>query len=114
LAGELGVAFTEALVERDLLAHGGGSYSVTPAGASWLARLDIDVAELERKRRSFARVCLDWSERRPHLAGSLGAAIAATFFARRWARRLPRGRAISVTPAGVAWLEGELGFSPRV
>jgi DNA-binding transcriptional ArsR family regulator len=113
-AGELGVALTEALVERDLLARGGESYSVTPAGASWLAGLELDVAELERKRRSFARACLDWSERRPHLAGSLGAAIAATFFARGWARRLPRGRAISVTPAGVAWLEGELGFSPLV
>jgi DNA-binding transcriptional ArsR family regulator len=112
LAGELGVALTEALVERELLASAGESYSVTPAGTSWFSGLDIDAAELERKRRSFARVCLDWSERRPHLAGSLGAAIAATFFARGWARRLPRGRAISVTPAGVAWLEGELGFSP--
>jgi hypothetical protein len=101
-------------VERDLLARRGESYSVMPAGTSWLAGLDIDVAELERKRRSFARVCLDWSERRPHLANSLGAAIAATFFVRGWARRLPRGRAIAVTPAGVAWLEGELGFSPRV
>jgi hypothetical protein len=101
-------------VEQKLLARGGESYSVTPAGASWLGGLDIDVEELERKRRSFARACLDWSERRPHLAGSLGAAVAATFFARGWARRLPRARAIAVTPAGVAWLEGELGFSPRV
>jgi DNA-binding transcriptional ArsR family regulator len=114
LAGELGVALTESLVARALLECGDESYAVTPAGGHWLRRLGIDVLELERQRRSFARVCLDWSERRPHLAGSLGAALAAAFFARGWARRLPRGRAIAVTPAGAAWLEGELGLSVQL
>jgi DNA-binding transcriptional ArsR family regulator len=108
LAGELGVAVTEALVEQGLLARGDTVYSVTPQGRSWLAELGIDVVELEQKRRSFARACLDWSERRPHLAGSLGAAVAATFFSRGWARRLPGTRAIRLTPAGESELLARL------
>jgi DNA-binding transcriptional ArsR family regulator len=114
LAGELGVAVTEALVDRDVLAPEDGRFSVTDAGRVWLGDLGIDVAALERKPRSFARSCVDWSERRPHLAGSLGAGVATTFFARGWVRRRPGGRAIAVTAAGADWLEGTLGVAvPR-
>jgi DNA-binding transcriptional ArsR family regulator len=109
LAGELGVAVTEALVEQGQLAGGDLLYSVMPAGQVWFAELGIDVVELEQKRRSFARACLDWSERRPHLAGSLGAAVAATFFSRGWARRIPGTRAIRLTPAGERELMARLG-----
>jgi DNA-binding transcriptional ArsR family regulator len=110
LAGELGVALTDALVDRRLIARGDGCFSVSPAGASWLAELGVDVGELARERRTFARACLDWSERRPHVAGSLGAALAGVFFARGWVRRLPGGRAVSVTPAGRSWLDRELSL----
>jgi DNA-binding transcriptional ArsR family regulator len=111
LAGELGVAVTEALVEREVLAHEDGRFAVTGPGRLWLAELGIDVGALERKQRSFARSCLDWSERRPHLAGSLGAGVATAFFARGWVRRRPGGRAIAVTAAGADWLEGSLGVA---
>ncbi|MGZ4390413.1 MAG: ArsR/SmtB family transcription factor [Gaiellaceae bacterium] len=110
LAGELGVAVTDALIERDLLLRGDDTFRVTAGGSSWLAGLGVDVAALGRTRRSLARACLDWTERRPHLAGALGAALADVFFARGLVRRLPGGRAIAVTPAGDAWLARELGL----
>jgi DNA-binding transcriptional ArsR family regulator len=111
LAGELGVAVTEALVEREVLAPEDGRFAVTGAGRLWLGELGIDVDALNRKQRSFARSCLDWTERRPHLAGSLGAGIATTFFTRGWVRRRPGGRAVAVTTAGADWLEDSLGIA---
>jgi DNA-binding transcriptional ArsR family regulator len=107
LAGELGTALTDALVTRRLLRRNGDVFEVTEGGARWLAGLDIDVAALGRGRRSLARACLDWTERRPHLAGALGAEFAQVFFSRGWVRRLPGGRAIAVTSTGHAWLRRE-------
>ena len=82
LAGELGVAVTDALVERGVLEQADASFRVTASGASWLDKLGIDIAALEQQQRSFARACLDWTERRPHVAGAVGAALAATCFDR--------------------------------
>jgi DNA-binding transcriptional ArsR family regulator len=111
LAGELGVAVADALVERGVLARADDAFTVTSDGTRWLASLGIDLDAVTTSRRSLARACLDWSERRPHLAGSLGAAVADLFFARKWIRRLPGGRAVAVTPDGRVWLERELGLS---
>lgn len=111
LAGELGVAVTDALVGRGLLRRGDGCFEVTRAGGAWLGGLGIELETLERRRRSFARACVDWTERRPHLAGALGAAVADLFFDRGWARRLPGRRALAVSPSGCAWLERELGVT---
>jgi hypothetical protein len=55
---------------------------------------------VRRQRRAFARQCIDWSERRPHVAGALGAALADRFFERGWIARVRDGRAVTVTPAG--------------
>ncbi|HEX5468242.1 MAG TPA: metalloregulator ArsR/SmtB family transcription factor [Gaiellaceae bacterium] len=110
LAGELGVAVTEALVANELLRGGDDCFHVTDTGRTWLGELGIAIDQLERRRRSFARACLDWTERRPHLAGALGAAVADVFFARGWVRRLPGGRAVALSPAGRAWLLRELGL----
>ncbi|HSD00953.1 MAG TPA: hypothetical protein VLB81_01180 [Gaiellales bacterium] len=111
LAGELGVAATDMLVERTILARGDGGFSVTRTGRPWLEELGLDLTALARARRSFARGCVDWTERRPHVAGSLGAGIAAIFFARGWVRRRPGGRAVVVTSAGAEWLERSLGLT---
>lgn len=110
LAGELGVAVSEALLERRLLRHADDSFRVTAAGRAWFGELGIELAAVERQRRSFARACIDWTERRPHLAGALGAALAEVFFTRRWVRRLPGGRAVTLTPDGKKWLLRELGY----
>lgn len=111
LAGELGVAVTVALVDRKLLTRGDASFRVTGAGAAWLSDLGIELDVLQRQRRSFARACLDWTERQPHLAGALGAALAELLFARQWVQRLPNGRAISLTTTGAEWLTESLGLT---
>src|SRR5450432_2453815 len=71
LAGWLGVAFENALVDRRLLRAEGSVYRETAKGRAWLASFGVDAAAAKEKRRSFARACLDWSERRHHLAGAL-------------------------------------------
>ena len=98
LAGALGVAITDALRERRLLA--GETLQLTDAGEEWLATLGIDVAGLRRSRRPLTRACLDWTERRDHLAGAVGAALASTFLERGWLARLEGTRALRLTTRG--------------
>ncbi len=100
LAGRLGVGLTEAFVERRLLVLGDASYELTAAGDDALTLLGVDVATARTHRRTFARACIDWSERRPHLAGALGAEVADAVLAQGWVRRRPHDRGLSVTAAG--------------
>ena len=100
LAGRLGVGLTEALVEREALVLRDTSYELTASGTETMASLGVDVAAVHSRQRAFARACLDWSERRPHLAGSLGAALADALLANGWLRRRPNDRALTVTPSG--------------
>jgi DNA-binding transcriptional ArsR family regulator len=111
LAGRLGVAVTDALVEQGVLSKHRDAFSVSHAGRAWFAELGIDVATAARSKRSFARICLDWTEQRPHLAGALGAAITDTFFDRAWLQRLPNSRAVVVTRAGENFLARELNVT---
>jgi DNA-binding transcriptional ArsR family regulator len=102
LAGERAVQLYDALLARGRLAldgrHGDG-LRVTPAGERFFEGLGVDMDALARARRPTCRPCLDWSVRRHHLAGGLGAALLEMIFARRWARRHPASRAV-VFPAG--------------
>lgn len=107
LAGRLGVLLTDKMIERGLLTPG---FEVSAHGESWLEGLDIDVGELRRGRRRFARPCLDWTERRDHLAGAVGAAIADTLLARRWIVRLEGTRAVRLTLRGRDGLYRVLGL----
>ncbi|WP_211588886.1 ArsR/SmtB family transcription factor [Allorhizocola rhizosphaerae] len=97
-AGRLGVEITAALVRRRLLMR--DSLALTRAGRGWLSGLDIDVTGLESGRRPLSRACLDWTERRPHLAGAVGAALCERAFARDWVERIGTGRAVRITPTG--------------
>ncbi|MBV8518621.1 MAG: helix-turn-helix transcriptional regulator [Acidobacteria bacterium] len=99
LAGERGVWLLDALRARKLL-DGRDACSVSRDGEAFFARFGIDVDGLARSRRALCRPCLDWSERRQHLGGALGAAILARIFALRWARREPDSRAVTFTPHG--------------
>lgn len=114
LAGRLGVAVTDDLLRRGALEVSGGDFRVTEVGRTLLReRFDIDAALVERRKRSYARRCLDWTERRDHLAGALGAAMCAVWLERGWVRRCGETRALEVTPEGaavlrdwgIAWLE---------
>ena len=100
LAGKVGVALTEGMVKQKILDHNGKNFTPTPRGVRWFQEMGIDCEALKEQRRSFARACLDWTERRPHLAGSLGAAILQKMLDDNWVRRLPNTRAILLTPKG--------------
>jgi DNA-binding transcriptional ArsR family regulator len=104
LAGAVGVCLTEALVARDLIREQDGGYLMGPRGAKEFGRFGIDVAGLERRTRPLLRPCLDWSERRYHLAGSLGAALTASLVERRWIATREASRIVAVTSAGEAGL----------
>jgi DNA-binding transcriptional ArsR family regulator len=110
LAGGLGVAVTDALVCRGFLVERGNEFVVTPEGLDWFGSFGIDVRALRRTRRVFARRCLDWSERRPHLAGTLGAAVAEQLFDRDWVVRIRDSRGLTITAAGRRGLRRSLGI----
>ena len=99
LAGERGVALFESLRARGLVEEEGELLQPTAAGRSWFAGLGIDLDGLDRRRRPLSRACLDWSERRAHLGGALGAALLATMIERGWLQR-EEGRVLRFTPAG--------------
>jgi DNA-binding transcriptional ArsR family regulator len=98
-AGRLGIAIHDALVAAGYLTVSEGGYGLTPAGEAVFAKLGIDPAE-RKSRRAALRPCLDWSERRPHLAGSLAAALACRCFDMGWVLRRKDSRAVTLTPAG--------------
>jgi DNA-binding transcriptional ArsR family regulator len=108
LAGTLGVRLTEAMVAEGLIE--GSCREVTPKGERWFERLGIDIAELRGRRRTLVRPCLDWSERRDHLAGAVGAGFAACVIERGWLVRLPGTRALRLTLRGSQGLYRALGL----
>lgn len=104
LAGRYGVAVTERLVRTNVLIVRGETFALAPRAEAMLDRLGVDIAVVRESRRVFVRGCLDWSERRPHLAGALGAAICDAFFERGFVIRRRENRSLIVTAAGKAWL----------
>jgi DNA-binding transcriptional ArsR family regulator len=109
LAGAVGVSVREALVARGLLDERDGTY-VLGRGAAEFGRFGIDVDALERRTRPLLRPCMDWSERRYHLAGSLGAALTAAFATHGWIATREASRIVTVTSAGQAGLRDWLGI----
>jgi len=107
LAGQLGLAVTDALQDKAWL---DGELQLTDNGDRHFTTLGIDVAALRKARRPLTRPCLDWTERRPHLAGSLGAAFADLVLTHQWVRRRPSGRGLELTTKGAAEL-ATLGFT---
>jgi hypothetical protein len=99
LAGELGVRLLRSLLDRGRVAAADGAFVITPAGAAWLAEIGVDARSATRGAR-YAYPCLDWSERRDHLAGRLATSLLDRFVERRWLLRVPQSRALDVTPEG--------------
>lgn len=113
LAGELGVQIHEHLVRTGALERRGpDGLEVTSPGARLFAELGVDVTALAGQRRPLCRSCLDWSERRHHLAGALGAALLQQVTARRWARRDRASRALHFSALGESALRRALGMGP--
>ncbi|MFR9792036.1 ArsR/SmtB family transcription factor [Streptomyces sp. MB22_4] len=108
LAGRLGIALTDALISRGLLRQDTG-FALTDAGVDWFATTGIPLASAGR--RPLARACLDWTERRPHLAGVAGAALCRHALDAGWCERIGSERAVRVTPPGKRALSALLGIS---
>jgi len=101
LAGNLAVRLTAALEQKQfIVAQGKREYELTASGEHLLREWGVDADELRRSRRSFARRCLDWTERRDHLAGAVGAAICQKLMEFRWLTRDQRSRAVHVSRIG--------------
>jgi len=100
LAGELGVAAYEALLHHGILEMSHDELRLGESGAEWFRRLGVDTDAAARQRRIFCRPCMDWSERRHHLAGSLGAALLSRLHGLKWATRDKNSRVIRFTPRG--------------
>ena len=98
LAGEQAVAMLDRLVDRKLLLRDESEIRLSPSGISHFAALGIEIDH--KARRPVCRACLDWSVRRSHLAGALGAAILDKVIAERWARREKDSRAVVFSPKG--------------
>ena len=113
LAGRLGVALTDALVAGGHLELSQDAGIITPTGVELFNRLGIRLDGMSASRtqrpRILCRPCIDWSERRPHLAGAVGAALCTRSFGENWIRRIEGTRGVAVTPKGQHVFQDVLG-----
>src|SRR5438105_2287858 len=100
LAGRLSVDLADSLVARDYVVLADKAAAVTTAGTRFFTVFGIALPARRAPRRHVCRLCLDWTERRPHLAGALGAAMTERFFDLGWMQRTKRSHAVVVTPLG--------------
>lgn len=114
MAGEWAVRLFDAFLADGRLALDGEALTLTDSGRSFFMAEGIDVAALATSRRPLCRCCLDWSERRAHLGGSLGKAILDLALARGWARRAKAGRELAITPPGEQAFRAWLRDTPAV
>jgi DNA-binding transcriptional ArsR family regulator len=111
LAGHIAVEATKALQNFKVIRSSGArDYKLGPRGPAWFADLDIDVVAVARSRRTFARRCLDWTERKPHLGGALGAALFCRMLDAGWIARRRGTRALRITHRGTRELQTRFGF----
>lgn len=100
LAGKIAIEITNSmLLSRKIIQHP-DSFEVTRKGEEWLDELDISIAEIGAQKRKFAFPCLDWSERKPHIGGALGAAMLDKLLEKDWIRRKQHSREVIITGLG--------------
>jgi DNA-binding transcriptional ArsR family regulator len=100
IAGVLGVGLAECMTAREFVVLGEEAGEVTPSGMEFFSQLGVDLSAAKAKRRVFCRPCLDWTERRSHIGGAVGAALAQRLIDLKWIERARDSRALSVTPIG--------------
>jgi hypothetical protein len=102
MAGHLAVSVTDAMLDRGQIEFDGDGGSLTDAGKVFLEQFGIDLAAAKNSKRVFCRPCLDWSERRFHLAGAVGAALFHRTLELNWVKRQGNTRALAITRAQVS------------
>lgn len=100
LAGEVGVNVYEAITRHGALTTSEDGLRLTESGEAWFARMGVNTQAAARQRRIFCRPCMDWSERRFHLAGALGAALLSRFRELGWMKFEKHSRVVRITPLG--------------
>lgn len=100
VAGQLGVQLMSFFIQKGILSEDQDGLHITEQGEIFFTDFQIDLTKTRQKRRSFSHKCLDWSERRHHLAGALGSVLLDRLFELHWIERLPTTRAIRITADG--------------
>lgn len=100
LAGKIGVALTDSLLEQKIILNKNDTFQISAEGEKWFSDFGIDIEEAQKQKRIFLKPCLDWSERRNHLAGSVGAMLLNKMITEDWLRKTKNSRAIIITGKG--------------
>src|SRR5262249_10056648 len=112
LAGRIAVELARSLVSSGILQpKANREYELGRRGSAWFAKIGIDVDSLRQSRRTFGLQCTDWTDRRPHSAGAVGAALLSRFVALGWIARRRNTRALRITLEGARQLRIRLGLS---
>ncbi len=110
IAGKISVDITDALIKREIIAPVENRYEVNSFGNKWFKSIGINVDKTKLQKRSFAHQCLDWSERKHHLAGALGASLLHMMIKNDWIRRVKNSREILITSKGKMELKNRLNL----
>jgi DNA-binding transcriptional ArsR family regulator len=100
LAGKIGVALTDSLLEQKIIVEKNNNFEISPEGEKWFSDFGINLEEAQKQKRIFLKPCLDWSERRYHIAGSVGTLLLNKMLEQDWIRRTKDSRAIVITGKG--------------
>lgn len=100
LAGKIGVALTDSLLEQKIIVEKNNAFEISEEGEKWFSDFGINVEEAQKQKRIFLKPCLDWSERRNHISGSIGALLLNKMINEDWLRKTKNSRAIIVTAKG--------------
>ncbi|KAF2325795.1 winged helix-turn-helix transcriptional regulator [Flavobacterium daemonense] len=104
LTGKIGVAVTDSLLEQEIIVEKNNAFEISKEGEKWFSDLGINLEEAQKQKRIFLKPCLDWSERRNHIAGSVGTLLFNKMINEDWLRKTENSRAIIVTGKGEAAL----------
>ncbi|WP_125722674.1 ArsR/SmtB family transcription factor [Flavobacterium ustbae] len=100
LAGKIGVAVAESLLQQKIIIDLNEKFEISSEGTKWFADFGINLEELKKQKRLFLKPCLDWSERKNHIAGSVGASLLNKMITEDWLRKTKDSRAIQITGKG--------------